>query len=212
MMPHRVQYAGRRSHRRFIGPRVGAHDGPGALSVVRFELGGGLSGTGTKVALENRLLGRFPPQTRAASIGGLFHSCGARSIRYRGAAAGPQLAAMGLGNLSQRPAASCPAARWQPSVQKCRGKGRSASPSRVLGGAQPRPKFELTARFLAFTMVVNNVTFPSALSSHFPDGRATLPGPQPFLPVRLGFPIWRPRRLCAPAQPTLRCAGYPPRR
>jgi hypothetical protein len=32
-------------------------------------------------------------------------------------------------------------------------------------------------------------TFHSALSSHFPDGRATLPGPQPGPPVRLGFPV-----------------------
>jgi hypothetical protein len=29
--------------------------------------------------------------------------------------------------------------------------------------------------------------FYSALLSHFPDERATVPGPQPFLPVRLGF-------------------------
>jgi len=60
-------------------------------------------------------------------------------------------------------------------------------------------RFELTAEFLAFSVVVNHVTFHAALSSHFPDGRATLPGPpQPFLPVRLGFPIWPPQLAASP--------------
>jgi hypothetical protein len=40
----------------------------------------------------------------------------------------------------------------------------------------------------------------AALPSHFPDERATVPGPQPFLPVRLGFPILHVRRsLGSPA-------------
>jgi hypothetical protein len=37
-------------------------------------------------------------------------------------------------------------------------------------------------------MVENQIIFYLALLSHFPDESATVPGPQPFLPVRLGFP------------------------
>jgi hypothetical protein len=54
-------------------------------------------------------------------------------------------------------------------------------------------RFKITARFLAFTMVANHVILYPALLSHFPDERASVPGPQPFLPVRLGFPVWPPQ-------------------
>jgi hypothetical protein len=39
-------------------------------------------------------------------------------------------------------------------------------------------------------MVANHIHFYPALLSHFPDERASVPGPQPGPPVRLGFPIW----------------------
>jgi hypothetical protein len=43
-----------------------------------------------------------------------------------------------------------------------------------------------------FTPVANQLIFYPALLSHFPDERASVPGPQPEPPVRLGFPVWPP--------------------
>jgi hypothetical protein len=43
------------------------------------------------------------------------------------------------------------------------------------------------ARFLAFPSVANHINFYPALLSHFPDERATVPGPQPYLPFGWGF-------------------------
>jgi hypothetical protein len=52
-------------------------------------------------------------------------------------------------------------------------------------GKPPGPRAELVG-------AAPVILYP-ALLSHFPDERASVPGPQPFLPViRLGFPVWPP--------------------
>jgi hypothetical protein len=57
--------------------------------------------------------------------------------------------------------------------------------------------------FLDFVTVANQVILYLALLSHFPDERATVPGPQPYLPFGWGFSVWPPWLASTAA----RCSG-----
>jgi hypothetical protein len=61
------------------------------------------------------------------------------------------------------------------------------------------------AVFSVLTKLSFSIQSLVALPSHFPDGGGSVPGPQPFLPVRLGFPVWPPQLAVPTFGPRIVC-------